>query len=129
MKTRIERATFLHQIGDTDAAKKMYGQLLQNDPNNSDILGRLAYLSYQEGDHKTADKLWRRSLSQKAEPIVFLPILNAYLNFLQRHKPRFKDQLKFCEMPVSSALLKLGDTEKNYSCQILTCLLILKSLI
>jgi len=113
MKTHLERATFLHQIGDTDAAKKMYGQILQNDPNNSDILGRLAYLSCQEGDHKTADKLWRRSLSQKAEPIVFLPILNAYLNFLQRHKPRFKDQLKFCEMPVSSALLKLGDTEKK----------------
>lgn len=114
MKETLERARFLHQLGDAQTAKLLYRQVLENDPYNCDVLARLAHLTYQEGDINAADKLWRESLSQKSEPVVFLSILNAYLNFLLSNTSCLKkDQLKFCVMPDWTVITKLTETDKK----------------
>ncbi len=56
------RALALHQAGQIDEAERVYGAILDAEPNNASVLHYLGVARYQRGDHETAARHIRKAL-------------------------------------------------------------------
>ena len=64
----LSRGVALHQAGRLDAARELYHELLEEEPNNWDSYHLLGLIAYQQGDHEEAVRLI--SLAIVAKPDI-----------------------------------------------------------
>lgn len=73
-----------HQAGDLNAAEKIYHEILNNEPNNADVLHLLAILHSQKNDHATALSYLEKALQQAPNtPSFYNSLGNIYKNLGQ----------------------------------------------
>ncbi len=78
----FERARHLESLGDWSAARKVYGQLMKNNPQWCEPIHRSAVCADQQGNHREAERFYRRALEIKPSKESLLSDLG-YCYYLQ----------------------------------------------
>lgn len=67
VKEALDAASQAREAGDNQAALQIYGAILQQDPENADVLGQAATVLYDMGDKDQAEQLLERVPADKQE--------------------------------------------------------------
>jgi Tfp pilus assembly protein PilF/glutathione synthase/RimK-type ligase-like ATP-grasp enzyme len=79
---QLNTATALLGSGNIARAERILGEILAKNRNNSEALGLLATAYFLRGEKKLSKNLWKRSLENKTQPLIFLANLHAFLHAL-----------------------------------------------
>ena len=85
MDERRQQALALHKAGKLTEAAALYGELLEQEPQDAELLGLMGLAQHQLGREDDAISHWRRSLDAKASTRARLRII---ANILAAAKPK-----------------------------------------
>jgi Flp pilus assembly protein TadD/glutathione synthase/RimK-type ligase-like ATP-grasp enzyme len=85
MDERRQQALALHRAGQLMEAAALYGELLEQEPHDAELLGLMGLAQHQLGREDDAISHWRRSLDAKASARARLRII---ANILAAAKPK-----------------------------------------
>lgn len=71
LSTELDRALTLHQSGRLEQATRIYRRLLNDDPENADVLHLLGLAAHQQGDGKRAVELIGRAIALRPSIAIF----------------------------------------------------------
>jgi tetratricopeptide (TPR) repeat protein len=121
LANELDRALGLHQNGRLDQASRIYRRLLEDDPDNADVLHLLGLTAHQQGDHARAVELIGRAIAVRPSIAVFHANLAEVYRALRQYeraagcgRTALRLQADFAEAAnhLGLALLDWGKTEE-----------------